>query len=314
MRTIQDATPPITEGTSSPQPWSKPPWWKSKHLLAYGLIAAPLIVLAVVLLLPVGFNAWVSLHSWSLIGGGEREIIGLENFQAVFADPRYRGTVVRTAVFVVATVGLQIIGGFGIALFLNRYFQGLKLIRTILLVPMMVSEVVVAMAWRYMFQYRGGVLNWILESLGVGPVHWLGPDLALISIIGVDAWMNIPFVTLVMFAALQTVPGDILDAAAVDGAERWARLRHIIIPMVQPAILLVLMFRTMFAIRSFTLVWMLTEGGPANSTSLLAIDVYKSAFNSYNLGLGGALSWLLVVISLIIAVLYIRWLNRDPLY
>ncbi|MQA79749.1 MAG: ABC transporter permease subunit [Streptosporangiales bacterium] len=300
-----------TEGRSvSP----KVPWWRHKNTLAYALVAVPLVVLAIALLLPVGFNAWVSLHSWSLVDQGGPKFIGLGNYEQIFTDPRYRGTVLRTFVFVVGTVGVQLIVGFAMALFLNRHFRTLKALRTVLLLPMMVSEVVVGMAWRYMYEYSGGALNWLLSLVGLGPVHWLGPDLALLSIIFADAWSNIPFVTLILFTALQTVPRDILDAAAVDGAQRWTRLRHVIIPMVQPAILVVLMFRTMFAIRAFTLVWILTEGGPGGTTNLIAIDVYKSAFSNYNLGLGGALSWVLVAISLVIAILYIRWLNREPLY
>jgi len=292
---------------------SRRSWWRSRNALGYGFIAGPLVFMVVVLLVPIAYNAWVSLHDWSLVGTTPPRFIGLDNYLEIVQTPRWRGTLLRTAVYVIVTVSVQVVAGFLIALLLHQHFPRAKVARMLLLLPMMISEVVVGNIWRLLLNYNGGLINWFLGLFGIEPVFWLGPEHAFQSILMVDIWQNVPFVTLVLFAALQTLPSELLEAAAIDGANRWHQVRSVIVPMIQPAFLLVLMFQTMFAIRSFSTIWLLTEGGPGDRTSLLAIDVFRAALQSYDIGLGAALSWCLLLLSLGITVLYIRWLKRDPL-
>jgi multiple sugar transport system permease protein len=171
----------------------------------------------------------------------------------------------------------------------------------------------VGLSWRLILQYNGGLLNWALGLVGIEPVSWLGQDLALYSVVVADSWQNVPFVTLIIYAALQTLPDDVMDAAYVDGATGWTRLRHVIIPIIKPAILVVLLFRTIFAIRTFGSVWILTEGGPGRASTLISIDAFKLAFRDYDLGLGAAMSFCLLVIGLVVTILYMKWLSRDSI-
>ncbi|MFI7024234.1 carbohydrate ABC transporter permease [Micromonospora sp. NPDC049900] len=291
----------------------RPPWWRSRTALGYLFVLAPMLFLFVVLIVPIGYNLWVSLHSWRLTSVTGPEFVGLANYIEVLQTPRWRDTIVRTAIFVVLTVVLQVIVGFGTALFLHRHFPKARALRVALLLPMMVSEVAVGNVWRLLYNYDGGLLNWALGLIGVDRVFWLGPDMAFFSIVLTDVWQNAPFVTLVIFAALQTMPKDILEAADLDGATGWARIRQIIVPVVQPAVLLVLIFQTMFAIRSFGTIWILTEGGPGTATTLLSIDIFRVALQSYDVGLASTLSWFLVLINLVVAIIYMRWLKRDSL-
>ncbi|WP_162606594.1 carbohydrate ABC transporter permease [Jiangella asiatica] len=269
--------------------------------------------MVVVLLIPIANNAWISLHEWSLVGDEAPRFIGLDNYVEILQTPRWRNTLLRTGLYVVLTVSAQVLLGFLIALLLHRHFPNAKVARMLLLMPMMISEVVVGNIWRLLLNFNGGLFNWFLGLVGIDPVFWLGPGRAFWSVVAVDIWQNTPFVTLVLFAAMQTLPSELLEAASIDGARRWQQVRSVIMPMIQPAFLLVLMFQTMFAIRSFSTIWLLTEGGPGNETSLLAIDVFRAALQSYDVGLGAALSWCLLLLSLGITILYIRWLKRDPL-
>ncbi len=284
----------------------------NRTAFAYGLMAAPLLIVTVLLLVPTFYTAWLSLQDHSLTSPRPAEFIGLDNFAEIATNPMWRDSIVRTVAFVLISVGVQFIVGFAIALLLAKYLSDMKFLRTVLLIPFMVSEVVVGLSWRLMLQYDGGIVNSTLEFLGLPPVYWLGPDMAFTSVVIADAWQNIPFVILIIYAALQVVPRDVREASVIDGANAWQRLRHVIVPLIMPSILVVLMFRMIFAIRTFGTVWLLTEGGPGRATSLISIDVYNLAFRSYDLGLGAAMSFCLLIISGFITVLYMRWLNRDP--
>ena len=276
------------------------------------MLAAPVVLVVGLLVVPTVYTIWVSFYSWSMISGAEPSFIGLGNYIDVLSDASLRGSVGRTMIFVVASVGLQFVVGFGLALLLYHSFGRLKAVQTVLLLPMMVSDVVVGLSWRLILQYDG-LANWTLQLAGIPPVYWLGEDLALASIILVDCWQNVPFVTLIIYAALQSLPEDVMDASRVDGASWWARLIHIVIPMIKPAILVVLLFRTVFSLRSFGTVWVLTQGGPGDASTLISIETYRQAFRDFNLGLGSTMSVFLLLIGLIITFAYMRWLNREAL-
>ncbi|MDQ7904795.1 sugar ABC transporter permease [Phytohabitans sp. ZYX-F-186] len=292
---------------------ARPRWWRGRDGLGLLFVLAPMLFLFAVLIVPIVYNMWVSLHSWRLTDVGGPEFVGLDNYVEVLWTPRWRDTIVRTAAFVVLTVGLQVVIGFGVALFLHKHFPRARALRVALLLPMMVSEVAVGNMWRLLYNYDGGLLNWALGLVGIDRVFWLGPDMAFASIVLTDVWQNAPFVTLVIFAALQTMPNELLEAADLDGASGWVRIRRVILPIVQPAVLLVLIFQTMFAIRAFGTIWILTEGGPGTATTLLSIDIFRVALQSYDVGLASTLSWFLVAINLIVAIIYMRWLKREPL-
>ena len=306
----------MTASSVTPRPTStRRPWTdtRRKNALGYSFVLLPLAYVFLVLLLPILYNVWISLHDWSLVDPTPPKFIGLGNYIDILTNPRWLGTIGRTAIFVVASVSCQIVGGVVVAMFLYKRYPHARLLRLLLLLPMLVSEVVVGNVWRLMFNYDGGFINGILSLVGIPPVFWLGPDLAFVSVVVADIWQQLPFVMLVIFAALQTVPHEITEAAEIDGSRGFQTFWYIILPVIRPALLLVLLFETMFAVRAFSTVWVLTQGGPGTSTTLLAVDVYRVALQSFDVGLSAALSCILLAISLLIAVLYIRWLKRDPL-
>jgi len=280
--------------------------------LGYLLLAPAFLLFFGVLLLPSLFNIYTSFQEWVLFGDAPR-FVGWDNYLEVFSDPRYLATIWRTLQFVVVTVGLQFLIGFVVALLLDRYLNELRSVQIIFLLPMMISEVAAALGWRLLLVGQYSFLNWLVGLFGFSPQVWLGPQLAFLSIIFVEVWQHTPFVILLIFAALQGVSKELVEAGKLDGAGTWATVRHIVFPLIQPAVLVVLMFRTMFALRAFGAIWTLTHGGPANRTTVLGIDIYQQAFVIFDLGVAGVLSVLLTVFSGIISILYIRFLSREAL-
>ncbi|AYY12483.1 sugar ABC transporter permease [Actinobacteria bacterium YIM 96077] len=288
------------------------PLERHRARVAYGFILPALLVLAAILAAPIVFSLYVSLHDWTLFGD-QPELIGLDNYVRALSDPAVLASFVRTALFVLITVGAQTVLGFGIALFLFREFGRLRLLGIVLLLPMMISEVVAGLGFRLILSHDVSLLNWLLGLVGIEPQVWLGSDWAFISVMAVDVWQHTPFVILVLFAAMQGLPQDVLEAAKVDGATGFTSVRHIMLPLLMPALLVVVMFRTVFAMRVFTPIYILTGGGPADSTTLLGIEIYRAAFQHYEMGYAAALSALMLLFSMAVGVLYIKLLSREAL-
>lgn len=291
---------------------SRSSWFARTNRFGYLLIAAPMIMMIIVLVVPIVFNLYASTFSWRLFGR-EPVFVGLDNWITVLQDPRWRASLSRTAIFVVSTVTVQVVTGFWIAYILYKHLNRIGLLSVIFLLPMMISEVAAALTWRLIVSGSNSLLNWAIGFLGIEAQQWLGPSWAFITVVAVDAWQNVPFVVLIMFAAMQAMPTDVLEAAELDGASGFSKLRYILMPLLQPALLVVLLFRTIFAIRAFTTIWVLTGGGPGDRTAVIGIDIYRVAFSNFNVGMSAVLSMLMVVISLIIGIGYIRMLTREPL-
>ncbi len=283
-----------------------------KTRLGYLLIGIPLVYVLLVILLPLLFNVYASLQSWRLVGPPP-QFIGLDNYIAILTESRWLSSLGRTLLFTALAVGIEVLLGFAIALLLYHRFNNIRWLRALFLMPMMISEVAAALAWRLILTGDSGLANWITTSLGFEPQLWLGPDWAFFSIVAVDVWQQTPFVILVIFAALQGVPKELLEAAEIDGASLLQRIRKIILPLILPSLTVILIFRTVFALRVFTTVWILTGGGPGDETAVLGIEIYRTAFSSFDTGFGAALSISMLVLSMIVGVFYMRAFRREAL-
>jgi multiple sugar transport system permease protein len=291
---------------------SRPPTLSERDRLGYILLVLPLFYVMAVTLVPLLFNAYASVQSWNFIQGPPF-YVGLENYAEIIEDPRWLWSLLRTALFVVLAVSIELILGFFIAFLLYRRFNNIRWLQALFLTPMMISEVAAALAWRLLLSGNGSLVNWLVGLFGIEPQLWLGPDWAFASIVLVDVWQQTPFVILVIFAALQGVPTEQLEAAELDGANTWTKIRHVVIPTILPALSVVLIFRTVFALRVFTTVWILTGGGPGDRTAVLGIEIYRTAFGSFDIGMGAALSIMILILSVIMGVLYMRALRREAL-
>ncbi|MBN8230037.1 sugar ABC transporter permease [Corallococcus macrosporus] len=275
---------------------------------AYLLVAPAVLVLAVVALYPVLAAVWLSLHRFILVFG-ERRFTGLENYVYLMGDVRFWSALGNTAYFTAVAVTVELLLAVPLALLLNRAFPGRGLLRASVLVPWAIPTVVSARLWAWMFNPDYGLIN---RMLGGAEVNWLGaPGYALHAAILVDVWKTTPFVALLVLAGLQGIPEDLYKAARVDGASTWRQFRSITLPLLKPALLLAVLFRSLDAFRVFDAIYVLTEGGPANTTETLSIYAYKTLMRSGDFGYGSALSVATFLCVVLLAVVWLRWLGRE---
>jgi multiple sugar transport system permease protein len=226
------------------------------------------------------------------------------NFGLLLSDRVLRHAFANTLVFVVASVAAEMIIGLALALLVGRLRRGKGLVRTVMILPILVPPVAIGSMWKLMYNYDFGIFNQIAMSLGFEPVNWLGStNLALMSVIIVDIWHWVPFVFLILFAAVEALPVDVLEAARVDGATGWQALRHVILPLLRPALMVAVTFRSILAFKAFDEVYLLTSGGPGTSTELISLHLYKVFFEQNQLGYGAMLS--LAIIAAIVAFLLV---------
>nr|WP_216618147.1 sugar ABC transporter permease [Corallococcus carmarthensis] len=272
------------------------------------LVAPAVLVLAVVALYPVLAAVWLSLHRFILVFG-ERRFTGLENYAYLMGDVRFWSALGNTAYFTAVAVTVELLLAVPLALLLNRAFPGRGLLRASVLVPWAIPTVVSARLWAWMFNPDYGLIN---RMLGGAEINWLGaPGYALHAAILVDVWKTTPFVALLVLAGLQGIPEDLYKAARVDGASGWRQFRSITLPLLKPALLLAVLFRSLDAFRVFDAIYVLTEGGPANTTETLSIYAYKTLMRSGDFGYGSALSVATFLCVVLLAVVWLRWLGRE---
>jgi ABC-type sugar transport system permease subunit len=237
-----------------------------------------------------------------------QKFVGWENYQDLATDPVAIGSLVTTLIFVAVTVPLEICLGLGVALVLNESFRGRGLLRAVVLVPWAIPTVVSAQMWRFIFNDRYGFFNFLLFGTQtqsyVAPLA--EPELAMIAVMTAEIWKTTSFASLITLAGLQTIPDELYEAASIDGATAWQKFRHITLPMLKPALLLAFLFRTIDALRVFDLVYVMTQGGPADATNVLQFYGYKKSFAEGMIGYGSAISVTVFCLSMILSVLYIR--------
>ena len=238
----------------------------------------------------------------------ETSYVGFDNYVAMYQSNSFRRVVQNTVLFVGGAVAAQFVVGFGLALLLNRQLPARGLIRTLLLLPLMVTPVVAALVWSLFYNPSSGIINQGLMALGVrSPPIWLGdPSIALISIIIADTWQWAPFIMLLMLAGLQTIPKDFYEAAQIDGATGWASFRYITVPVLMPLIGVVLLFRIMDAFKVFEKIYILTGGGPGLATETIIFHAYRQGFGFWNMGYASAIAVLAFIMVLVATLVIIR--------
>jgi multiple sugar transport system permease protein len=219
-----------------------------------------------------------------------------QNLDLLLHDPSLGAAVVNTVLFVVVAVAVEMIIGLALALLVGGMTRGKGLMRTLMIVPILVPPVAIGSMFRLMYHYDFGLFNQMLGVVGLGPVSWLGStSMALWSVVIVDVWHWVPFVFLILFAAVEGLPRDVLEAARVDGATRAQLLRLVTLPLLRPAITVALLFRAILAFKAFDEVYLLTGGGPGTSSELLSLHLYRVFFEQNQLGYGAMLSVLTIV-------------------
>jgi multiple sugar transport system permease protein len=238
---------------------------------------------------------------------GESVFIGLKNYIKILQDETFWVSLKNTVVFVMVAVFAEFILGMIFALFFNTGIKGLKIFRSIVLIPMLLPPITVALTWKMMYAYDYGVFNYILQVLGLTPVEWLSSTKwALASIIFTDIWQWTPFVFLVVLASLQSIPVDIYESAKVFGANTFQCFIHITLPLLKPGLILALLLRTIDTFRIFDKMYTLTGGGPGNSTETITFYIYRHGFKYFETGFSAAAAILMVAIIFLFSTGYIK--------
>lgn len=266
-----------------------------------------LILLSLVTIYPLIYVLYLSLQRRLLIFDVSR-FIGIDNYLFLLKDDRFFNAFKNTLYFTVMSVSLELLLGLAIALLINRSFRMKGLVRAIVLIPWAIPTVVSAKMWEWIYNTDFGILNYLL---GV-KINWLGsPFWAINAAVFMDVWKTTPFVVILLTAGLQVIPKDLYQAARVDGAGRWDIFTRIVLPLLKPVILVVLIFRTLDAFRVFDAIYVLTGGGPANTTETLSIYAYKVLFQTLQFGYGSTLAVVVFLCTGGISIFYIRMLSRG---
>ena len=297
---------------------TKPPkkvkYQKQWERFGYAMISPSMIFLVLVTTIPLVSLLLMSCFRIDLTFPMDNGWNGLENYLEMFRDTRFWFSIRLTVIYTAITVVLQVILGLALAMAFFRGFRGQGLMRVSVLLPMILAPVVVGLAWRTLIltpEY--GILDYLVILLGFGSKPWLvQPTWALISVIIIHTWQWTPFAFLVFLASLNAMPQEPLEAALLDTRTSWQRFRYIILPMLRPAIVIVLIFRTMIALRAFAAIFSATGGGPGTATEILNLYAYRVSFNSLDLGYGAALGTVLLLITVGISLIFFR-MRRSSL-
>jgi ABC-type sugar transport system permease subunit len=237
---------------------------------------------------------------------GQRNV-GLENYADLLSDPVAHDSIRTTLLFIAVTIPLELTLGLGIALVLNQAFRGRPLLRAVVLIPWAIPTVVSSQMWRFIFNDRYGLINFAL--FGAETARYIAPladpTLAMTAIMAAEIWKTTPFAALIILAGLQGISDDLYEAARVDGASPWQQFRHITLPLLKPALLLALLFRTIDALRVFDLVYVMTQGGPADATNVLQFYGYKKIFAEGMIGYGSTVAVTVFFMSLALSLAYL---------
>jgi multiple sugar transport system permease protein len=291
----------------------KAEYQKQWERFGYAMISPGMFFLILVTTIPLVSLLVMSCFRIDLTYPPDNGWIGLENYFEMMNDGRFWYSIRLTAIYTAITVVLQVVVGLGLAMAFFRGLRGQGLLRVSVLLPMILAPVVVGLAWRTLIltpEY--GILDYVSILLGFGSKPWLvDPTWALISVIIIHTWQWTPFAFLVFLASLNAIPQEPLEAALLDTRTSWQRFRYIILPMLRPAIVIVIIFRTMIALRAFAAIFSATGGGPGTATEILNLYTYRVSFNSLDLGYGAALGAVLLFITVGISLIFFRMRRTD---
>jgi multiple sugar transport system permease protein len=286
--------------------------YRSRHRLTLIAFILPAIAYVVIFFAyPLAFGVQMSLENFGFgaIITGHGPFVGFQNYTIELGDPTTRLALENTAIFLVVSVFFQYIIGLAIALYFNRRFKFARFLRSLILIPWLFPAIATGTVFSIMFSGDNGIVDSILEDLHLihSPIYWFTSAFkAMFVIMLVNVWAGIPFNAVILHAGLQDIPDELHEAAALDGANAWQRLRFVTMPSLRPVTMIVLMLGIIYTVKVFDIVIVLTNGGPVNGTQLLSTWSYTLAFTQFQFGKGAAVGNLLLIFCLIVAYVYIR--------
>jgi multiple sugar transport system permease protein len=291
---------------------------RSGQLAAWAFLAPVIVYLALFYAYPLYRNLDLSLRNYtvrSFVQGGA-PFTGAANYSTVLHDPVFGSALMHTMVFTLVSLAFQFTIGMALAVFFARHFRLSATLRALFLVPWLLPLIVSASTWSWMLNSDSGVVNSVLHSAGIAPVNWLtSPQWSLTSVTIANIWIGIPFNLVVLYSGLQTIPTSLYEAAALDGANGWQRFWRVTFPLLRPVSAITLLLGLVYTLKVFDIIWIMTKGGPADSSTTFATWSYRLGFGNLlpSFGPGAAVGNLLIVIALIFGLIYIRIQRRQQL-
>ncbi len=287
-------------------------WQRRENLVALLLLAPAVLYLLAMAVYPTIYSLWLAVHNYTLYRPEFAPFVGFANFTYLFGDELFHRSLRVTVVFALAAVVLEFAIGLWVAVLLDRKMVGINLLRTLLIVPVLISPVGMGLTFRYIFAPSYGLLNSALRAAGLHGVDFIvSTTWALPAVIAVDVWQWTPFVTLILLAGMQSVSVEVIEAAELDGLNEWQKLWRIVMPLIRPVIIVILLIRLIDAIRTFDLVFVLTRGGPGSSTEVLSILSYETGFTSGDMGTASAVAWITIVLVNVLVIFFLRALSKP---
>jgi multiple sugar transport system permease protein/sorbitol/mannitol transport system permease protein len=277
------------------------------------LFVVPAAIAALlVLVVPLAMSAYYSITGWKILQPVTRnKIVWFDNYINILTDSAFWSSIKVTLIYTVAGVGLESLVGLGLALLFRQNFRGRGVMRTLMILPMVITPAVVGMFWKLLYDPNYGVYNYALTAVGLPEVAWLSNSWALASVIIMDVWESSPFFMLVLLAGLQTEDKEAVEAARIDGASSWQIVYYLTLPHLLPYLAIAAAFRAIWSLSEFDKVYMLTLGGPGDATTTMSLYAFKVGFVAFDIGRISAVSWIIAVLTLLVTAPLIAYLLRG---
>lgn len=288
--------------------------YRSHGGLTGWLFLAPLLlVLAVLALIPVVYALGLSFFDYNVLRPSQNKFSGLDNFNTMLQDERFRTALFNSIRYVLVCVPLSVVFGVGAAVLLDHELPGMRIFRALAITPMMVMPLVVGLNFRMLFDYQDGLVNWLINRvLGFERVHWLdSPDGAFWATVIMELWCTIPFVMMLTLAGLKNLPVEVFDAAKVDGAGKFQMFFRLTLPLLMPVLTVVILLRTLTTFKLFDQIYSLTEGGPGSATETVSYYAYVIGFQRWDMGYAALLSYVLVFIIAVVCLILLKVLQDE---
>ncbi|PZG17129.1 carbohydrate ABC transporter permease [Nonomuraea aridisoli] len=292
------------------------PRGRARRWTAFAFLAPLIVYLLVFYAYPLYRNIELSVHDYTprAFVQGDPEFTGLENYLDILADDTFLRALRSTAVFTLASIAAQYAIGLALAVFFHRHFRLAAPLRAMFLVPWLLPLIVSASTWSWMLNSENGIVNAALQAFGVGQINWLtSPDTSLLAVTIANIWLGVPFNLVILYAGLQNIPGELYEAAGLDGAGAWQRFRRITLPLLRPVSLITLLLGLIYTLKVVDIIWIMTRGGPADASTTLAIWSYREAFGTGqpDFSPAAAVGNLLILIAFVAGLAHVRLQRRE---
>ena len=287
-------------------------WQQRERWIILLLLGPSIVYLFAMSVYPTVYSLWLSVHNYTIYRPDMVSFAGFDNFAELLDKEVFAQSFLVTILFSLFSVTLEFSLGLAVAVLLDRKMAGIGLLRTLLIVPVLISPVGMGLTFRYILAPTYGLLTYLLQSAGIPTADWMASTTwALPAVILVDVWQWSPFVTLILLSGMQSVSVEVVEAAELDGLTEWQKLWHIVMPLIRPVAMVVLLIRLIDSIRVFDMIFVLTRGGPGTSTEVLSIYSYVTGFTEGDMGSAAALAWVTVIFVNILVFFFLRALART---